>query len=218
MKQFIVLGLGTFGRSLAVTLSRKGLDVIAVDRAPDRVDEVKQDVGHTLILDILEGGEGLQDFLEEGDTVAIVNLGDTLEANILAIHYLTGMGVGHILVKTVNQLHASLYLKMGADEVINPEEVAGANLADRLVSPNLIDTIPLSPEHGIYELALPDSLVGKSIRDIDFRKKYKLEIIALKNVLEDTLTVMPDPDMPIPPDSAALCICRKTDFERIRLT
>lgn len=214
MRQFAVIGLGNFGFSLAVSLARKGHEVLVIDSDSKKIEEIKDLVTNAIVHDV-KTGEYLKEYLNGNRDTVILNLGETIEANSLAIYHLKKIGIKNIIVKAVNDIQSILYKTIGATEIINPEKMAGERLAERLSSPNLIEYIPLAPEYGIFEIALPDKLSGKSIKEIGFRKKYHIEILSIKNILTDTTRFMPDPDAKIEPDSVILCLCRKDDFEKL---
>lgn len=214
MRQFAVIGLGNFGFSLAVSLARKGHEVLVIDSDSKKIEEIKDLVTNAIVHDV-KTGEYLKEYLNGNRDTVILNLGETIEANSLAIYHLKKIGIKNIIVKAVNDIQSILYKTIGATEIINPEKMAGERLAERLSSPNLIEYIPLAPEYGIFEIALPDKLSGKSIKEIGFRKKHHIEILSIKNILTDTTRFMPDPDAKIEPDSVILCLCRKDDFGKL---
>ncbi|MEW6614558.1 MAG: TrkA family potassium uptake protein [Thermodesulfobacteriota bacterium] len=214
MRQFAVIGLGNFGFSLAVSLAQKGHEVLVIDSDSDKIEEIKDLVTNAIVHDV-KTGEYLKEYLNKNIDTVILNLGETIEANSLAIYHLKEIGIKNIIVKAVNDIQAIIYKKIGATEIINPEKMAGEHLSERLNSPNLIEYIPLTPEYGIFEIAIPDKFIGKTIKDIGFRKKYHIEIIAIKNILKDVISFMPDPDSKIEPDSILLFICKEEDFEKL---
>jgi trk system potassium uptake protein TrkA len=116
----------------------------------------------------------------------------------------------------VSAVQADIYRKLGATQTIDPEKMAGEDLAERLSSPNLIEYIPLAPDYGIFEVAIPEKFIGKTIKEIGFRKKYHIQIIAIKDVLNDAISFLPNPDSRIQPDSVILFICRKEDFDKLK--
>ncbi|MBN2267388.1 MAG: TrkA family potassium uptake protein [Candidatus Babeliaceae bacterium] len=214
MKQFAVIGLGNFGFNLGVSLAKKGHEVLVIDSDSERVEEIKDFVTSAIVYDV-RTGVFLNEYIKPDIDAVILNLGETIEANSLAIYHLKEIGVKNIIVKSVSDLQSKIYQKIGATHIINPEQLAGENLAEQLSSPSLIDYIPLAPEYGIFEIAVPDKFLGKSIKEIDFRKKYRIEIIAIKNVLKDEIDFMPDPGKKIEPDSILLFICKKDDFSKL---
>lgn len=214
MKQFAVLGLGNFGFSLAVSLAEKGHEVLAIDSDDERIEEIKDLVTHAVVYDV-KTADFLKEYIKPDIDAVILNLGESLEANSIAIFHLKEIGVQNIIVKSVDPLQSKIYKKMGATDIINPDKLGGENLAERLCTSNLIDYIPLAPEYGIYEAVVPDKFVGKSIKEIAFRKKFNIEIIAIKNVLSEKITFIPDPDSKIEPDSVLIFICKKDDFDRL---
>ena len=215
MSQFAVLGLGNFGSSLAVSLANKGHEVLVIDSNGDRIENIKNYVTSAIVYDV-KTGEYLKDYISKEIQTVILNLGDTIEANILAIYYLKEIEIKNIIVKAVSAVQADIYRKLGATQTIDPEKMAGEDLAERLSSPNLIEYIPLAPDYGIFEVAIPEKFIGKTIKEIGFRKKYHIQIIAIKDVLNDAISFLPNPDSRIQPDSVILFICRKEDFDKLK--
>lgn len=215
MKQFAVIGLGNFGFNLAIALAKKGHEVLIIDSDSERVQKIKDFVTSAIVYDV-KTGEFLNEYIKPDIDAAILNLGDTLEANSLAIYHLKEIGVKEIIVKSVSDLQSKIYQTIGATKIIYPEKLAGENLAEQLNSPSLIDYIPLAPEYGIFEIAVPDKFIGKSIKEIGFRNKYQIEIIAIKSALKNHIDFMPDPERKIEPDSVLLFICKKDDFSKLK--
>lgn len=214
MLQFAVLGLGNFGYNLAVSLARKGHAVLAIDSDSERIEDIKDSVTNAIVYN-LTSGEYLKEYINVNIDAAILNLGETIEVNCLAIYYLKEIGVKNIIVKAVSDIQEKIYKKIGATEIVNPEKKTAEDLSEQLSCPNLIDYIPLAPEYGIFEIAIPDHFINKTIREIGFRRTHNIEIIAIKNVMKDKINFMPDPDSKIEPDSVLLFICKKEDFDKL---
>lgn len=216
MKQFIVLGLGTFGFNLAVELTRQGHQVLAIDSDNSIVDDIKNLVTDAVVADVMDR-EALSEFVSTDIDAAILGLGErSMEATVLAIMHLHKLGVTNILVKAMNELRGEVYRSVGATEIIYPEKETAIRLARRLSIPQLIDQIPLAPEYSIIELALPDAFVGKSLRMLRFREKYGVTVVAIKDVLRDTLFLSPSPDQVLGPDSALIVVGQHNDIDKLK--
>lgn len=179
LKQFVVLGLGRFGSSLARTLFGLGHDVLAVDEREEAVQEISESVTHAVQADATDESIlrslGLRNF-----DVAIVAIGSNIQSSILISMIVKELGVKHVVAKAQSELHAKLLYKIGVDRVVFPERDMGIRLAHNLVSSNVLDFIELSSDYSIVEMAALDEWQGKTLKDLDFRRKYGLNVIAIK--------------------------------------
>jgi len=216
MKQFVVIGLGTFGFNVAVELAKQGQQVLAIDNDKNIVEEIKNHVTEAVTASAMDK-ETLTELVGDSFETAILGLGEPyMEATVLAILHLKNLGVKNIIVKSMNELRGKVYSSVGATEIIYPEKESAVRLAQKLSIPNLIDQIPLAPEYSIFEIALPDGFAGKSIREIDLRQKYGATIVAIKNILQDQLIIVPSPDYIFIPDSALIVLGKQKNIEKLR--
>lgn len=178
-KQFAVIGLGRFGRSVAKTLSSLGYEVLAIDNSEHEVQSIVNDVTHAVQVDALDEDAlkalGIRNF-----DVVIVAIGEDVQANILVTVILKEMGVNKIIAKAKNNMHGKVLEKIGADMVVYPEKDMGIRVAYHLVSPNILDFIELSPEYSIIEIAAPSEFLGKSLGQLNLRAQYGMSVIAIK--------------------------------------
>lgn len=215
MKQFVVIGLGTFGFNVAVELAKQGHQVLAIDNDKSIVEEIKNYVTEAVTASAMDK-ETLTELVGDNFDTAILGLGEPyMEATVLAILHLKNLGVKNIIVKSMNELRGKVYSSVGATEIIYPEKESALRLANKLSIPTLIDQIPLAPEYSIFEIALPDGFAGKSIREINIRQKYGVTIIAIKNILEDKMIVVPPADHIFVPDSALIVLGKHSDINKL---
>lgn len=205
MRQFLVVGLGNFGFNVATSLTELGHQVLVIDSNSKKIEQIKDTVTMAIVADVRER-EPLSEFINNDIDIAIVGLGNSIEASSLATLYLKDLGVKRIIVKAINDDHGKVLKSIGASEVIYPEKDIASGLAKRLTTSNLIEHIPLAPEFSIVEIATPDSFVGKSLKDLQLRSKYGVEVIAIKEVLSDTIHLIPEASIKIKPDSALIII------------
>ena len=145
MKQFIVIGLGTFGFNLAVELTKQHHQVLAMDLDKEIVDDIKDLVTDAVVADAMDMNI-LSEFVTKNFDTAILGLGERyMEATVLAIVHLRKLGIKNIIVKSMNELRGEVYSSIGATKIIYPEKVSALRLARRLTIPALIDQIPLAP-------------------------------------------------------------------------
>ncbi len=216
MEQYIVIGVGNFGYNVAVTLSELGNQVLVIDSDKKKIDQIKDKVTHAVIANARDK-EVLSDLVTESIDAVIVGLGDDLEANILVTLYLKELKVRRIIAKALNDDHGKILKSIGAHEVVFPERDFAIRLAKELSNPNLIEHIPLAPEYSIVTIATPDRFVGKTLKELQLRNKYGIEVIAVKDVLTDKFHLIPGADFKLAADSALLIIGEQTDIDRINV-
>lgn len=179
-KQFVVIGLGRFGSTLAKTVYELGHDVLAIDKDEEKVQDIADYVTHAIQMDATDENAlknvGLRNF-----DVAVVTIGSDIQASIMATLLTKEMEVNFIIAKAHNEQHAKVLDKIGADKVILPEQDMGVRVAHNLVSSNILDYIELSSEYSIMEIEALDEWDSKSLKDLELRKKYGINIVAIKD-------------------------------------
>ena len=179
MKSYVVIGLGRFGTELACKLCSLGCEVMAIDTNNELVQQVSQKVTHAVVGDARDAGVlralGVQDF-----DCAVVCIGGSLGDSVLATMNLKELGVPKIVCKAHDEIHRQVLKKLGADQVVIPEQENAARLAKSLSSHNVLDYIELSEEYGIIEVPAPRQWVGKSLKELNVRAKMGLNILAIK--------------------------------------
>ncbi|GAB6153875.1 TrkA family potassium uptake protein [Desulfosporosinus burensis] len=188
-KQFVVIGLGRFGKSVAITISELGHDVLAIDKNESAVHSVMNDVTQAVQADARDE-ETLRALGVRNLDVAVVAMGDDLEANILITLMLKEMGIPYVVAKAQSSQHGKVLEKIGADKVIYPEQDMGIRLAHNLVTSNVMDYIELSPKFSIFEIVASAQFVNKSLGELDLRAVYGINVIAIKRN-EDDIIVAP---------------------------
>lgn len=182
-QQFVVIGLGRFGSSLALELMEMGYEVLGIDHHEERVDEMSDQLTHAVMADATDEGImrslGVRNF-----DCGIVAIGDNMERSILAAILLKELGVKQVVAKAITILHGRALSKLGVDRVIFPERDMGVRVAHQLVTPHLLDYIEISKDYKIVELTVPSCMDGKSLSDLNTRAKYGCSIIALNRESE----------------------------------
>ncbi|GMX61439.1 MULTISPECIES: potassium channel family protein [Paenibacillus] len=176
--QYAVIGLGRFGSSLAKELIKLGYEVLGIDKDEEAVEEMSDELTHVVVADATDEDVirslGIRNF----DCV-VVSIGDDIQASILTAILLKDSGVGMVVAKALSELHGKVLQKIGVDRVIYPERDMGIRVAHQLVSPNLLDYIELSKDYTIAELAVPRSLNGRSLKELDPRARYGCSVVAI---------------------------------------
>lgn len=194
--KFAVIGLGSFGFNVAKTLYKKENEVVAIDSDKEKIEAVKDFVSHAVQMDSAnkENLEALG--LKEMDVI-VVSLGPEMEASILTVLFLHELGAKRIVAKALTEDHAKVLEAVGATEVIYPEKDMAIKTALRLNSPNILDYFPLLSGISIQEIAPPEKFIGKSLKELDLRNKYGIQVIAIKEVIAEKTTFIPKADFVI---------------------
>ncbi|MBE3581452.1 MAG: TrkA family potassium uptake protein [Thermoanaerobacteraceae bacterium] len=178
-KQFAVIGLGRFGASVATALARLGCEVVGIDADAAKVEAVMNDITHAIQADARDE-EALKAAGVRNVDVAIVAIGEDVEANILVTLIAKEMGVKCVVAKALNDLHAKVLAKIGADKIVFPERDMGIRVARALVAGNVLEHIELSPEYSIEEIAAPHRVAGKTLAELNLRAKHGATVMAIK--------------------------------------
>ncbi len=199
-----VIGLGRFGMALARRLSQDGAEVIAIDRQPRLIDEICNDVAIAVRLDSTEEAALRSQEVERVDCV-VVAIGENFEAALLTtVICKRTLKVPHVICRAQTPLHAEIFRQIGADEVIQPEQNAGEMLGRRLAHPRILDYVKLGDGFTIVELQAPSLFVGRTLKEIDLRSTYRVNLIAIRRKTDtseageqqspDQLISVPGPD------------------------
>lgn len=211
-KQYLVLGLGRFGTSLAKTLCELGQEVLAVDSDAELVNSVAPYVTQALQLDATNE-EALASLGVSNFDAAIVSIGQSMRDSILVCVLLKELGASCLIAKANDDLHAKVLRKIGADRVVFPERDMGARLARSILTPNVLDLMNLSDDYQIIEIRVPSKWVGNSIIGLNVRRRYGLNILAIHR--QERFLVSPAPDMLFAADDTLLVMGKTEDIKRL---
>jgi len=178
-----VIGMGLFGREVAVSLSRRGFSVLAVDKYRDAIETIKDQVDQALILDTTEEASLYEARINEM-SVVIVSIGNqSIEDSIMTTALLHQLQVPRIIARAANELHARILRQVGASEVVNPEQAMGRRVAYQIASPGLREVLSLGDAGTcVAELPVPPSFVGKTLAQIDVRRNYGITVVGVYRV------------------------------------
>jgi trk system potassium uptake protein TrkA len=178
-KTFGVIGLGRFGYHVARTLAQGGAEVIACDVDEEKVREVSEYVSLAYVLDATDAKALKESGIANVDT-AVVSIGENIEASILIVVQLKELGVKEIVAKAVNPLHGKVLEKLGVDRVVYPEKEMAIRVAHSLLAGEFIEEIPIGEKHSIFELKAFDFMLGKTLRELDVRRRFGVSVLAIK--------------------------------------
>ena len=176
---FGVIGLGRFGFHVAKTLAEGGAEVIAIDRDEERVRRVSEFITRAYIGDALDEKALEEAGMFNADTV-VLSIGENVEASILVAVLLIERGVRDIVAKAVNPLHGEVLRRLGVRRVVFPEMEMAVRVAKSLLITGMIEEIPFAPGHSIYEIEAPSRIAGKTLRELDLRNRYGINVLAIK--------------------------------------
>lgn len=179
-RNFAVLGLGNFGQHVAEALVRARAEVLAIDSNPERVEEMADLVAQSLTADVTDAKALRAAGVDAVDT-AVVSIGESIEASVLAVMILKDMGVPEVIAKAANLLHAKVLDKIGATRVVFPEREAAIDLVGELTAISVLDYFQLAEGISVIEIPAPAELVGKTIRQSELRTRFDVNVIALKH-------------------------------------
>lgn len=210
-----ILGLGIFGQSVLKTLQDQDVDIIAIDDHADVINQYESMITTGIVGDITE--LDLLDAADIGncDTVVIAT-GENLESSVLAVMHCKALGVEHVIAKVKNEVTKEVLEKIGADLVILPEVEAGMSLAKMILFQHRIEVFQLDEEVVVVEFTVPASWVGKSIRDLEIRDQYQLNIIGYRDGEDQPLRSQLGPDFVWPAEVHVMAVTDNQYLDRIQ--
>jgi trk system potassium uptake protein TrkA len=215
MKRVIVIGLGIFGFNIAKDLFENGVEVIAIDKDKEMVQKIR-DFSTKAIL----GDSSDKEFLESigigEDDIVIISFGEDLASATLTTLHLKELKVKRIIVKVPNEEYKRVLEKIGATEVIIPEKEMANKISKSIISPNILDYIPLSEDYIICEIAPPSSFIGKTIEELRLRSRYHVEVIAVKELIPERIRMIPRADFIIKDSDILIVLGKEEDINKIK--
>ena len=212
-KSYAVFGLGRFGKSVAMELAKNGAEVLAVDSDAEKVKMIAEYVTYAVVADVcdMEAMEalGLGNF--DGAIIAITH---DLNASVLATILAKEMGVSNVVVKAKDEIHTKVLKKVGADKIIIPEKESGIRMAHSIMAGKLLDFVELSDRVKLVEIKIRENWVGKSLKELDLRKKHKINIVAVRNE-KGEIEVGPDPDKKLEANITMLVTVDRNQLDKL---
>jgi trk system potassium uptake protein len=215
-RQFGVIGLGRFGRSVCSTLHKMGYEVLGVDVDEKNVAEVLTEkiVAHAMQLDSREPSALRESGILELDTV-VVAIGSFLEESIVTTLNVKEGGVRYVIAKASSETHGKLLERVGADRVVYPEREAGHLLALKLTKPGILDRFELDPDNSIVEIMVPDEFVGKTLEELQLRRRYGLNVLAVGR--PDHFDINPRPSVRLASGSMMVVLGDNQEIQKLPL-
>ena len=205
MKTILLIGLGRFGRHVAIHLNRLGHQIMAVDTQEERIEAVLQ-IGDSTNASFLES-LGIRNF-----DVCIVAIADSFQSSLETTSLLKEMGGKLVVARAATDVQEKFLLRNGADEVVYPEKQLAKWTAIRYTADHILDYIELDEDHGMFEIPVPDEWQGRSIAQLDIRKKYNINIIGIRSGGKLEMPVLPDTVLNA--DAALLVLGKNKDLQK----
>jgi len=201
MDRFAIIGLGRFGSRLASNLTAAGREVIAVDRDIALVDEIKDRVTMAIAFDATDEQALRSHGIDQVD-VAVVGIGDDFESTALTTVTLKQIGVPRVVSRAMTRTAARILTRIGADEVVNPEDESADRWCGRLVNPSFLSHHTFSPGFSVVEVRTPEAWVGKTLKELNVRVNTGVLVIAVKSesgdgAASDRQVMLLSPDRPL---------------------
>jgi trk system potassium uptake protein len=180
-KVFAVIGLGAFGRKVCEVITERGGKVIAIDNDPELIDKIKDTVIQAVLLDSTDV-DSLTNAPFDDVGAAVVAIGDNIASSVLTTALLKRIGIPYILARATSEIHEQVLKQVGADEIVNIEIDEGVRIGNKLMSPEVLDRIPITQTISVAELYPPKTFLGKNLGKLDLRGKFNLNVIAITRI------------------------------------
>lgn len=213
-KQFVVIGLGRFGASVARTLYKLGHDVLAVDVNEERVHDIAECVTHAVQADVTDE-ENLRSLGINNFDVAVVGIGADMQDSIMITLLAKEIGVKYVIAKANTDLHAKILYKIGADKVVFPERDTGVRVAHDIVGSNILDYIELSSEYSLAEIMAPHEWHNKTLGELNMRAKYGITVVAIKR--QDNIDIAPSSEYKILKGDIVVAIGKYKNLNKLEI-
>lgn len=211
-KTYAVFGLGRYGKTIVQELVKNGAEVLAVDIEEEVIETAKNSIPICKCADVTNIDVLTQLGIANIDTV-IIAMATHLEECVMAVMLCKELGVPNVIVKAATELNKKILLKVGADRIVIPENESGIRLAKEVLHSGFIDIVDISNRVSMLELEVKDAWVGKNLIQLDLRKKYSLNVVAIKR--NDEVIISVDPNIPLKKDMVLLAIADVTQIGKL---
>lgn len=212
-KSYAVFGLGRYGTAVAKELVDNGMEVIAVDTEQNIVNDAAAYLPVCKCADVTDAEVIKRLGIAEIDTV-VVCMASNLEASVMAVNLCKEVGVKTVIAKCANEMQRKILLRVGADIVVFPEKESGVRLAKNMLSSGFIDMLSLSKDVSIVEIDVKDEWVGKNLIELNLRRKYDFNVVAIRTGEKVNATV--DPTLPLEKEMVLIVIAKNKKLSRMK--
>ena len=215
MRSFVVIGLGKFGFNVAKTLYELGQEVTAIDVDKEVIQRIQDHSSQAVVTDATVSANLTALGVEDVD-VAVVSLGEKMDASILVSLHLKELGLNEIWVKAISEDHGKILKRLGVTEVIHVEKDMAHRVAHNLSRPNVLDYLPVSEGYSIQETSVPQAFTGKSLLDLNLRKRFDINVIAIKELVPERLVLNPEADFVLKDSDIMVILGRDQDLDKLK--
>ena len=194
MRRVLIVGLGNFGSSVAESLFAQRHEVIAIDTDEDAVDRVSQYVSRAAVGDA-KSLHTLEKIGAKGADAAVISTGDDITASILTTMAVHDLGIRDVYVKVISRDHARVMERMKVTETIFPERESAISLGKRMAGSGLLNYVKLGTGFSIQEMGVPESWMGKTLRELELRQQFGITVVAIHDILTDKMAASSNPDV-----------------------
>ena len=214
MKQIAVIGLSSFGYYLALRLSELSCEVLAIDKDEALIDKVKDSVTKAVIADATDRAV-MDELGVVGSDAIVLSLGSDLEASIITAMHLKDLGAKRIIAKVLSEEHLRVMRLLEVDQIIFPERDTGYQLAHTLCEKNILEYLDLGSDYAVVELAPTPEMIGKTLIELDFRKRYGCVVMALRERGHSGETIIPEATTAIGENHVMVLMGKDVDLEKL---
>lgn len=214
-KHFVLIGLGSFGSALARKLKNNGCRVTGIDANAEIVQDMQDYLFEAIIGDATQR-DSLETLGLNKVNGVVISMGEDITRSLLATLHARELGAKHIIVKGVTAEHGKILKNLGVERVVFPEIEIATQLADRLTWPSVIDYLPIDPEYSFVEVAVPTEFAGKTLIDLELRKRYGIWVVGIKDALTGKLTMFPEGEFRLSDDQMLLVVGKEVELSRLR--
>lgn len=215
MRNFLVIGLGQFGSSVAKTLYNNGNTVLAIDTSEELIRQALDDeiITDGIILDSTDE-IALKKAIKDDFDTAFVCIGSNIQSSILVTLHLKEIGLKRIICKAISHTQGKVLEKIGATEIVYPEESMGEKVALASLRPTVIEHFRFSDEYSVFEIKIPSKYIGKTLKELDLRNKYDANVMAIKDA-NDNMNVTPNPNMELKENEILVILAKTSVIDKI---
>lgn len=212
-KEFMIIGLGNFGKNLVATLYDSNVNLLVIDKNENKLDDIEGMATQAVCADASKK-EVLSQFEIPSFDGAIVTMGHEMESSVRIIMHLKEMGMPFIMAKATSEFEGRIFTKVGADKVIFPDREVGIRLGKEIAMGNYYDALDLSDKYSVSDLVLPEEWKGKTIMQLNLRKTYRLNVLGIRRM--DNLIINPEPDMVLREEDVLVVLGSNKDIQSVR--
>jgi trk system potassium uptake protein TrkA len=213
VQKVAVIGLGRFGMALAEALAKDGLEVIAIDTDPRVVDQIKDRVALAVTANATDVETQRSLGLARVDTVVIA-IGENFEASQLAMLAARDLNYPRVIARANDRVKQTILRRLGADEIIMPEEQAALKLAQKLSKPSLLEAVDIGSEHSFVQVKVPRGIEGKTLLELQLRKNYGVNLVAIRQGKDGASVSIPGPDTKPAHEDVLMLVGKNKDIDR----